>query len=94
MNKQTIGLLILGAAVLGGGYLWYTQNGGGFTPPPGSTQIPPGASYQGVQNSSSNAVWLTASGQFINSLGQAFGSIYGAIEANKKPKPATAPPTP
>lgn len=89
MNKQTIGLLILGAAVVGGGYLWYTNSGASYTPPPGSIMVPPGGSYNGVSNASSNAMYITAAGDLINSLGQAFGSIYGAVTANQNTTPTT-----
>jgi hypothetical protein len=79
MNKTTTGLLLVAGAAVAAYFAFGQTTNSGWTPPPGSTQIPAGQTVNGVTNSSSNAIWMTATGQLISSLGQAFGSIYGAV---------------
>lgn len=94
-NKVLLGAGLIGLAGVAA-YFAFKQNTPAYNPPSGlpagSTPILPGQSYNGVQNSSSDAVWLTASGQLINSLGQAFSSIYTAVQSNNSQQPSTSTP--
>ncbi len=93
-NKVLLGVGLIGLAGVAA-YFAFKQNTPSYNPPSGlpagSTPILPGQSYGGVQNSSSDAIWLTASGQLINSLGQAFNSIYTAVQSNPQ-QPSTSTP--
>lgn len=84
-NKVLLGVGLIGLAGVAA-YFAFKQNTPSYNPPSGlpsgSTPILPGQSYGGVQNSSSDAIWLTATGQLVNSLGQAFSSIYSAVQSN------------
>ena len=84
-NKVLLGVGLIGLAGVAA-YFAFKQNTPSYNPPAnlpgGSTPILPGQSYGGVVNSSSDAIWLTATGQLVNSLGQAFSSIYTAVQSN------------
>lgn len=93
-NKVLLGVGLIGLAGVAA-YFAFQQNTPSYSPPSGlpsgSIPILPGQSYGGVQNSSSDAIWLTATGDLINSLGQAFNNVYGAVQSNPKTNaPATS----
>jgi len=83
-------MMILGVAAVGlAAYYVFGTGSTGPRPPQGygnAMPIPPGSTYPGgggVQNQTGDYMWVTATGNLINSLGQAFGNIYGAVTANQ-----------
>lgn len=85
MDKKMTGILLLGGAVAAAAYYFYTTSStSGWTPPPGANMIPPGGSYGGVQNTTQGAIYMTATGELLNSLGQAFSTVYGAVTTAPK----------
>ena len=80
MDKKTTGILLIGGAAVAAYFLFRQTT----TPqiPFGSTPVMPGGTFGTVTNQSDAQIWITATGQILNSLGQAAGTI---ISATKTP---------
>jgi hypothetical protein len=80
MSNKTTGLLLVGGAAVAAYFLFRQATPAQGFIPYGSTAIPPGGAFGGVSNQSDAEIWITATGQILNALGQATTTILPAVQ--------------
>ena len=82
-NDKTLAYVLLGAAVLAGGYAAYTSMQGNQST--GYNNVPKGSTintqWGSWQNTTGQPVWVSATGMIITAAGQVLGNIAQILQA-------------